>query len=366
MEKNSQNGFDYEKCENCGTPKATLKELHWYSSGLIGQPELQGIPVVMLEVDHVNAVYNGIAKKIGYPTRRLIDETKSAFTHHFLAYRSTPKPAEATKEVFEGVRAALTNLCRNYAFGNLIDLKLEENGVTAIVDTPSCEAYFAGSAAGIIEYFGFFPGLIIDWERSAETLRVYLRAQSTEIDVKKHVGKPIPFSDILILKGEIEYDRCPECITPLEVSKNFRWDFPKGKFWQWSNGKQQCFLAMHCWVRMLEAVETFVGDTVPKLISEIEKDYFRKQYSSFAFLDTDEETYQNILHPRTIGIRGWGRICDVKKKSKELKVRVENAIYEPIVANMIGGAYEALEGHEAQVEWTPNNEGFTIITVAPK
>ena len=113
------------------------------------------------------------------------------------------------------------------------------------------------------------------------------------------------------------------------------------------------------------AFERELGPEIPQMIMEIEKEYTKKNFSSLN-LNGTEEDYRILFNPQDFGIKGWGNPVEVKKENTELRVRIDNPFNASLLAGKIGGYYEAIEKIEAKVQWMPNTEGYTIITVSPK
>lgn len=124
-------------------------------------------------------------------------------------------------------------------------------------------------------------------------------------------------------------------------------------------------MTAHCHNAILTAIERQLGKEISVMAMEIEKEYSRENFPA-GDLQGSEEDYKNLFIPFFFGLRGWGNAVEVKKEDKKLKVRIDNPFNEIILAGVIGGIYEAIERIEAQVQWTPNTQGYTVVTVSPK
>lgn len=364
---------ELEKCESCGMPKVGSKKIHWYPNGIIRPPHAKGLRYVVLDTEEFENLYSELGRRMGVSLDFLVRSAKEIITAFFLDYVLSfsqkiilviGRNIKSLREkMFEKASAPITDIF----WGVFEGTEFEGDKVKITVRNPVYLPLLIGGMAGTFQYlFGCnSTGVDYDYNKEEKLLRVTIWPEKRKLEVKKHIPKPVSISEIKLLPGNIPYKYCSQCGALQDISGDFAYNSEEGSIIEKGTNKRFLIMTAHCHNAILTAIEGQLGKEISVMAMEVEKDYNRSNFPVENLTGTEED-YKNLFIPFFFGLRGWGNAVKVEKEGKKLKVRIDNPFNETMLAGVVGGIYEAIEKIEAQVQWIPNVDGYTVITVSPK
>ena len=359
--------MDTKRCKKCGIPLAIVKKYKLMNNGTLGLIVARN---VWFEVDNFRFLYSELEKRIGASLENLVTEVSSKVAKEYMEY------------IFKGWKLSLL---RKFSFlFELIPLKYIGKSYTEEAQiwgwgTINLELY-RGRKKAILYYknipllslIGIVKGGMsgvwnIPTKMTIEKRGIY--TARTIIELAPTESKVAPYLELFkqkFLPGNINYELCHQCKTPLLVSKIFQWDWQNGFVWQRKSRKRWAGLLTHYFLTTFKSLEREISEEIPTIVMEIEKEYMSKNFIFPELFQKKENIYSKIFNPLLWGVLGWGNPVKVEKKDQTLQVRIDNPFNEPILAGIVGGIYEIVEGVKARVEWTENINGYFITTVYQK
>ncbi len=354
------------KCRGCGAPLPTRFFRRWNDDGTsVIRFSANGNRVCHMESAEFCALVEGVSSRIGRPIDDFVIEGQRKAT------RST---IDDILDIAWGFPGWLGRTRLGHPFEMKVTLDAGRSlgyGVTEIVENrrgslirarlkhPYCVPMAVGSLWGMFESHHNVTAAA-HWKLDGEQVDITVEKVSDgmtweELDrfaLRKQATIP----------GNVEFDRCPRCGVPREVTRALVWEPDRGLILNRRTGRREMTVVVEAVNAVIREVAQEVGDFIPQMIAEIEQDYI----ADVTFLDTLPNTsheYRVLL--QELSALGMGNPVEVTKEADVLTVRIDNPFCEPILAGRVAGYYRALEGVSTVSSWTPDAEGYTIIQAWP-
>ena len=360
---------DTKRCKICGAPLLITREDKWgwrKNGTFVSAGER---PNILISLDNLTAIFNELEEKLGKPIKKIISETKKQSTKRYVDGVISGFKGLLVRNRFLGEKAfeKMIRTGRAVGYGDIWIEKLEWGKILTMCVRG---AYFlpelAGDVGGVTQSLWRKP-VRINLEEKNGIGKIMVESALAEEEVAKHLYP----SPVLVLPGNITYEICPGCKIPKMVSETFEWDWPKGYLIHRKTGKRWVLLGRHGFNSLLQTLERELGVGLSKLILDIEKKCVKSEMCAkkefvTADLKGTQEDYQKLFNPQYFGLCGWGNPIEVEKREKVLGVKINNPFNDVILAGMIAGIYETIEGMDSEVQWAPNTQGYFTVTVSPK
>lgn len=354
------------RCRSCGAPRVFRLFGRWNPDGTITAKAYNDIlRVAFVEYGEINGLIDGISTRIGFPIHRIVaegerkanrsstDELLSSFggilrllSHSFLG---APFAVGITIDLAKGL---------GHGRAEVIEHRRGKEIRVRIVDPYSVplaagdlwgtyEAHFIMTASA---YWENEPGaVVITIEREQDKM---VWDDPTRLALKKMPTQP----------GSIEYERCPRCGVPTQMTDAITWDTDKGIIRNKVTGRREVMIVVETINAVIRELTGELGDDIPKMVCEIEQDYMTGVLGD-NLPQPSPDAYSRLLS----GMRlfGQGNPVEVTRDERLLTVRIDNPFCDPILAGKVAGCYQALEGVTAEVAWTPSTKGYTMIQAWP-
>lgn len=357
MKKNEE-----RRCKSCGAFLYVSQNNKWKTNGTILSSG--GQRLIFFQNGFLNNIFQEIEKRINASIGRIIFEAKRQSTKDYIDDALSGWKSVLMKNRFL-FKKGIQEITKNGKMAGYGHIWLKEcvwkKHAIIVVNEPYNITFLAGDVGGAIQGLMGMP-VDIKWERRNGKFNIRANTLLSAREISEYrfpAEKPT-------VPGNIVYNICPECGIPKEVTENFEWDWEKGLIFNTRTKKRWIIMGSTMPFDMiLGALEKELGNEIPQMVAEIQKEYAKNNFHTFSFGNT-EDNYQTIFNPIEFGVRGWGNPVEIKKEGKNLKAKIDNPFSEPVLAGIVAGIYEKKENIEADVQWTPNVEGYTIITVTPK
>lgn len=353
------------RCRECGAPIYTRLFRRWNSDGTVTGKFSTGIRICHIEAGEICALVDGISGRIGYPIDRIVVEGDRK------AARSI------TSETLSAGRGLLGLMGRSWG-GSPVSLNISlsisrsvgygfpevlehQRGKRLVLEVkkPFCVPIVVGDLWGNFEALHMITARA-EWKEEPESVIIELDKVHDGMD-EEYPGR-LELQKMATLSGKVEFDRCPRCDIPREVSSTINWDLERGIVTNRKTGRREVTIMVEAVNAVIAELTDELGDEIPSIIEEIEKDYVASAVPESPDYYAGG-SYEELL--RDLTIKGMGNPTDVAREGNRLIVRVDNPFCPPILAGKVAGYYKALEGVEPSVNWTPDVKGFTEIEVVP-
>ncbi|MHB8893826.1 MAG: hypothetical protein ACYC99_01435 [Candidatus Geothermincolia bacterium] len=348
-------------CQRCGVPRILTSEHKWAPNGTISLVRDARHRMVFIDNNALNHVLDSIAEQIGIPLEAIILEAKRKSSKDFMG------------AVLSGLKGVLArNLISARVYGQLAKqvsmLGLGHAEVTsykrhAFLEGVIENAYSAPAITGdICGAFESVEGCPADarYEIEGDGLVKCTIQKSTVM--RPEFADRFTYVPPPTLPGRNIYELCPVCKAPLVLGKQYEFQAERGIILDRKTGHRVVLIGVMTLTNLFGELEKELGDGVPRMIADIEKERIKSVIlSKDGDRDTGEAGY--LKYMKTLELKGMGNGKSVALSNGRVDVRIENPYYEPLVAGFLAGFYEATSGNAASYQWTEADSGYTDITV---
>jgi len=354
-----------ERCGFCGVPIYVRLAASWNDDGTVTGRYARGTRVVQIYADEINHILEGISERIGHDISRIIVEGERKATIQFNRdlLRNVPP---ALKAVFNNrvmarpLNRFLLRSARNAGLGSgrIVEYRWG-SGLVADFERPFNIPVLAGDMLGTVEEFYGQSGEVA-WTGDTRRVRITITLGGRASHVDEERLRPVLPPT---LPGDVEYERCPRCHLPLDVSRSYEFDLAKGIAVEKETGRRIVTVIIDSLYSVFQELESELGEEIPEMIVELESQYVAANLPCAArcFEDLDSDAMRLLLGD--LKVKGMGNPVDVEVSGGGAVVRIDNPFSEELLAGRVLGLYKAFRGGVADVDWTHDTEGFTVIEV---
>jgi hypothetical protein len=345
-------------CSHCGLPKGVGKANAWNSNGtIVGKlpPYLRGN---LCDVEELNHLFSSFSERIGFDITRLVIEgkrkdamifSKSMLKQFELAGIEPPEPLDLLQVMAK--YSSTVGFCRV----ELMDYK-EGESFTIEVEGIYNIAMFQGQAAGTFEaIFNKRGG--VDWEGDAEHGKLRIYAMEGEPELEQAIESEIEALLSVVDEGDIQYELCPECSAPRDLSRDFDWNIDKALILERRTGKRFVFNNTQGIAAVARVLHGELGEEVDSLFTDISRAYAHGYYG----LLKEGLSLQGELF--RFPLRGDGYPGELRGQGEQYSIRVINPYYAPLVAGKIWGLLEVCEDRDLELQDIVQGGGYMKLAL---
>ncbi len=354
------------RCGECGAPLVLRAFGCWNPDGTItAKPYGHSLRISFIEQGELTALLDGISSSIGYPIDKLVvagerkanggsvDEmlSKKRGLIRSVAHSAIGMPV--TEKIIADVAIGLghgRSEILEHKRGKLIRVRVSEpyNAALATGDLlGTYEAHFLMTAVASCQVEGDSVVITIEKDHDGMTWQ-----DPTRLTLKK----------MPTFEGQVEFERCGRCDVPLAMTRKVSWNTSRGIITNNASGARQVMIIVEAINAVIRELTWELGETIPDMVREAEQAFVASEMVGTE-LEGTAETYAQLLSDMTVF--GQGNPVEVTKEGVLLTVRVDNPFCEPLIAGRIAGFYQAVEGVETNVIWSPGTNGYTVIQAWP-
>ena len=168
--------------------------------------------------------------------------------------------------------------------------------------------------------------------------------------------------------GNFTFERCRLCGVPKELSY-LEWREEEGIIIDRRRNIRMAFLDGYTPTTVFRELEKELGEDIYPLIIKAQKETTHRHLDELKLITGEDRVsphghrriYEKVLAP--LPLYGQGNPEILEQESGFLKVAVESAYNEYLLAGHIGAVFEAVEGVEASIEWEKPDSFTTTFTV---
>ena len=349
-------------CQRCGVPRILTSEHSWDSSGMLFLTRDPTHRMVILDNEALNHILDSIADRIGIPVEQIIVEAKRKSGKHFMnAVLSGIKGTFARNLASAKVYQQLAHQTAMLGLGTAQVVAYKRHSfLEGMITDAYNPAAIAGDICGAFESVEHRFGEV-SYQTEGNSLRLSITASGSDAEeyLDRFSYEPPP-----VIDGRNIFELCPLCRGPKDLGRSYDFDIEAGLIHEKKTGHRTVLVGVMTLKSLFGELESELGEEIPRLIMGIEKERVRGVIAAKGRdLDSSEEGYLRFL--KTTRLKGMGNGVSVGLTDGTVKARVDNPYFEPLIAGMLGGFFEAATGGDAEVEWTDGSTGFTEVTLRP-
>jgi hypothetical protein len=359
--------FTTHRCRDCGTPLFARCFRSWNDDGTVTARFTGDIRICQIETELLDAIFDGLADRIGYPVDRI-------------AIEGQRKAMRRLTEDFFAIGHGLSGAIGRTRTGSRLVARLTV-GVAWTVGhaLPEDLLYDPGHRFHVRMYKPYSWQLMVgDVWGGFEALHNVTAEAHWEMDGDSLVIEVEKTGDSMVwedpsrlqlrrmgrLQSDAAYERCGRCGVPLEVPRETEWDIRNGLARNKVTGRREATILVEPLNAMLRELEGELGDEIPIMVQQIATEHTARNIPPGVADLLRELGYRRALeHLRASGM---GNPVSVETRNGELTVRVDNPYSGLLVAGAVAGVYQAIEEEEPETWWALDPRGFMIAKASAK
>jgi len=369
-----------ERCARCGVPSQIGRDLCWQGNGVIALAKSPHNRMVLFESGLIDNLFRGIEELIGKPiepiviesrrreTRRFIERSFPFEVRNYLVYfdregREARSPFRAAMQdsisrMRKDLNIRVANVGRVFGYGDQVLSDKWEKGEpfpwrTQTIRNPYSLPLWVADILGAAEAFEG-QDMQAGYEKIGEnTYRVGVSPGSHPVELEGKLKR----RHYTFKPGFIEYQRCPECGVPQDISR-CTWDLEEGTITEPDSSRRMALLGPLALEAVLYDLEAQYGESITRAVIEAQRRYVRSMVSS-------EEARKSRASFRSLtALRGLGNITAYEVDEKHSRVTIENSCLHLLMIGTTQALYELGMGLEASTcRWELAEDGDLSITV---
>jgi hypothetical protein len=362
------------RCGRCGVPTLVGAELGWESNGVIISKTSPQNRWVFYESENIDPLFRGIEELIGAPIENIIIESRRREARRYMERLFPPEAREAfhghddpqlTAEDKKAKLSAAMNTTNNiydvgkiYGYANISLHPAWETGEPhpwrfVVVHNPYSLLFQIAESLGTCEALEGMD-MWVKYEKTDEDTYVveFYPSEHPVGLAGRFKGKRYDFKP-----GDIEYDRCPECGVPAEISR-YVWDLENGIITEPDTGRRMAIFGPHSLDSIFADLEDELGGDIPRAILEAQRRYIKSAWSKDRWLRGEED------FRRLTALRGMGNLTEFDADQEHVTVRVQNSALSVFQVGIVQGLVEMAYGVDSSTcTWESFDDGDLLITI---
>lgn len=341
-------------CSICGTPLILGKRTSWYPDGSIRTADDASLRLVFMDTEEMNSLLDTLAGQLGISMDRFLTEGSREFSRRYVSLLVRLLNQQDLSH-FPGEESVYAILCDHMRIWGLASPSISEfrdhEGLSLELLNPFNPALPCGYFSGATEILEGSPASC-SWDGDDREGRMDILLEEGAQPSSEN-PREIVVDDAG--KGDIEFNRCPECGVPQNISR-ISWDIDSGIITDVVNGRRAALIGADILGVTFALLAEEMGEHVLSRVVEAEREYARDVL--FPLMHLSNDPYE--LRVR-FGALGHGDITGVAKEHTVFKIR--HPFNPHFMAGRILGFYEAWRGERVAAAWRVSEWGTAYITI---
>lgn len=347
---------ELKRCKRCGVPLNCGKAHSWNPDGTITERSDPDHRMVIFESDGIGILFSNIEELLGTSIEKIIIESKARATKSYISHLiKGPKGTLARLVGLERIIGRVIDQGRALGYGDikLVDYDWNRFELTCDVKNPYSLALFCGDFRGSAEALRKMPGTVTYKRIGDNHFVVEGRKAKPEEGLKERlIPKPPPRKP-----GNIEYEKCPVCKTPKEIS-SYVWDLEKGTIFDPKTSLRLAVFGPEGLDVIFEELENELGETIPEAIIEAQR-----RRAETILSQCKEEMGREAIQ-RILGLHGLGNLLSLESEGSSTKARIANPALPLILVGWAQALYEKASGERPSTEFGVEPTGDLVIQLS--
>lgn len=344
-------------CKVCGVPVRVGKDHRWGPDGTITLRGITDRRMVFFDSDGLDVLFSNIETLLNFSVQKILIESKARSTREYIK-RMLRGPKGPLVRIL-GLNRVISRVAEQgkilgYGKATAIDFSWKERYMKTLIENPYSLPLIMGDLLGAneaatkdmntVEYFERDPGVY--------EVKVLSGSYAPEL-TGRLLPKPRPRKP-----GNIEYDYCPRCGVPLEVSR-FTWNLEEGTIIHAESGLRMAIFGPQGIEVFFEELEKELGEAIPATVVEAQRMYAETRMSLRSI------GASTVDLRRWLAIRGMGNLVSLETSDDSVVAVIENPSLPLIVAGTALAFYEFTYNRKGRVDWSISDEGDLRINLEP-
>jgi hypothetical protein len=347
-------------CKECGIPLMVSKSHKWDNNGAIIQTGKLPIRMTFFDFDRIDSIFHGLEEMVGVPLEHIIVECARRGARQYVDSMIPSPVRKILKHVgFKLVVGNLSTLGKVLGYGDihLVESRRrnkQDYRLTFQVTNPHSLTIIRANILGAVESIEDCDAYSELRQLGENQYEVVVRLGSHPVEMQGRLEERL----YVYRPGRIEYERCPVCHIPLEVSA-YRWDLERGTITQPQSGERMAFFTPWGLEAMLNELEQELQETIPDMVIETQRLYARERLQHITGWMEIEDLF------RGLAVKGLGYVVSFLLDEDHLELKVENSCLETMLVGTAQGLFELSTGRESSVcEWDVTHEDILTVKVS--
>jgi len=360
-----------KKCKKCGFPFILSKLIRWNENGTITMLKNPNQRAVIIEADFLTRLFSNIEDHLGISISHLVFEAQRNASVHTIDSQLSKFPYKSGRWGSLNKRITVNIFCRlavwlGQSYAEAITYRPGKGG-EAIVRNPYNRELMAAIILGAFESLERKP-FQHTWKRVGDEDIVSITVSEERPDFSSRLDLEYPE----LRQGDLFIPQCPSCGMPRELAY-LEWREDEGIIIDNRRDERVVFLDGYVPTIVFRELEKELGKAIYPIIIQAEKESALRRIEQLRLADERsgvlprkerDSIYEYAL--AALPQRGQGNPVRYKYDYLGLEVTVDNPYNEHLLAGSIAALFEAVEGHESEVEWESPQTSRIIFTVRPK
>ena len=345
-------------CKTCGVPLRVGKGHVWNSDGTITQRRDPDHRMLFFDSDSLDSLFSNIEKLIGVPIEKIVIESKARATRTYISHMIRGAKGQIARIVgLERIVTRVVEQGKVMGYGDIkvLEFNWKENYMECEIGNPYSLALFCGDLRGANEAIRIVVGTVTYEEIGPDRylIKNFEAPHAPELEDRLlPTAKPRK-------PGNIEFNRCPGCGAPLEISR-FKWDLERGIITHDDTGMRMALFGPTGLEVIFEELERELGDTIPDAIVEAQRMHAERSMRP-RWKVAQPQDIRNWL-----AIQGLGNLAELEPVGESgFTVRIENPALPLIIVGTAKGFYEFMTDRKGSVSWELTDDGDLKMSFAP-
>lgn len=354
-----------KKCKKCGFAAVYAKLIRWNPNGTISIRLNPRFRILLIEADSLPQIMTNIERELGMSLRHLFFEAERNVANRVID-ANLIGPAKLVRFLPGGKRFMVWCFClvavgTGMGYAEAVGYKANDYG-EAIIRNPFDTELMAAVICGSFECLERQP---FDYTWKSVNGDDVIHIEPTQ--AKPEIAARLDFSLQPIKQGKIEFERCPKCKTPVELS-TLEWREEEGLIVDTGRNMRMVFLDAYTPNVVIRELARELGDDVYPLVVDAQRSISLRTLSE-SYLATgcngstgDKEQLCNTLLG-SIAVRGQGNPVECSISDGSWRVTVENPFNEHLLAGHLQALHQFVEGRTPGVEWEQRDPSTIVYTL---
>lgn len=341
-------------CSVCGTPLILGKRTSWCPDGSIRTADDASLRLVFMDTEEMSSLFAILSGQLGISMDGFLQEGSREFSRRYVALLVQLLNRQDLSH-FPGEESVYAVLCDHMRIWGLARPTISEyrdhEGLSLDLLNPVNPALSCGYFRGATEALEGSPASCSwDGDDREGRLDILLEedAQPPSEDPREMVVEDVG-------KGNIEFNSCPECGVPQNISR-ISWDIDSGIITDVVNGRRVAIIGADILGVAFALLAEEMGEHVLSRVVEAEREYARDVL--FPVMHLSNDPFE--LRVR-FGALGHGDITGGVKENTVFKIR--HPFNPHFMAGRVLGFYEAWRGERVAAEWRVSEWGTAYVTI---
>ncbi|MDD5747579.1 MAG: hypothetical protein PHP64_00760 [Actinomycetota bacterium] len=356
------------RCKICGFPRRYSSVFEWQGDGTILASQRLRMPLMFLEVNEWDFIFNELTSKVGSPVEHILIEAQKNVgkTIYEIArglYMNIDVKRIPSFLKLQFLAKLLIWSVRNYvaAMGagsiGLVSYKAGESATLSFIN-PCLIPMVVGNCLGIYECVEEMPGSSAEYKVEGGTLYVRMsHAEESRVSAERlYLEEPSSG------EGKLTFEKC-RCGVPERISQSFIWNLEAGEIRNKKTGMREGMVAVQSMNAILRELAHELGEEVLDMLYDSQKQYSRQKLESKKAETANHHSFWNE-YLSEMGARGFGYPVSFQTTESSVSVEIKSAYNQILYAAKIAGAVEALTDRNSNITWGENEPSYGKYTIS--